>query len=122
MTITYRHNGREFTSIGTSERGYMIWPIEEYLARRKHTPAVAERIRRLNPNGKEEGSRPKGWHPNQRNHWLLHDCVPIRKFREMYGSAALRSLPKGSFMKLGGKRRAITMMAALEFQMDRECL
>ena len=51
-----------------------VWPISEYLARTKHKPTVAARIRRLNPNGKPEGDRPRGWNPKgpsaqQRKRW-----------------------------------------------------
>jgi len=63
MKYTIFHNGVTWHSLGTGPRGHQIWPIEEYLIRVKHTPNVAARIKRLNPNGKEEGARPRGWHP-----------------------------------------------------------
>ena len=57
------HSGAMWISLGTGPHGNPIWPIDEYLVRTKHTLSVAERIRRLNPNGKEEGYMPRGWHP-----------------------------------------------------------
>ncbi len=60
---TIEHNNKTWISLGTGPRGRPIWPIEEYLIRTKHTKNVSERIKRLNPNGKEEGARPRGWHP-----------------------------------------------------------
>jgi hypothetical protein len=65
MRHTIEHSGWQFRSVGTGKvRRAPIWPIQEYLVRTKHGPAVRERIARLNPNGKEEGERPRGWHPS----------------------------------------------------------
>lgn len=75
-TVPYsiEHSGQIFVS---EYRGadLRIWPIEEYLARRKHSPPVAARIKRLNPNGKEEMTRPRGWHP-----WRLSKRRRKKKF------------------------------------------
>ena len=60
------HSGGTWESMGKGPNGMHVWPIEEYLARAKHTKNVADRIRRLNPNGKEEGSYIRGWHPDFR--------------------------------------------------------
>lgn len=58
------NSGYPFRPIGRDEiTGLMVWPIEEYLARTNHGPRVAERIARLNPDGKVEGHMPRGWHP-----------------------------------------------------------
>lgn len=63
--FTIRHSGWSGVSVGYDERlERYIWPIDEYLARTKHGANVAARIRRLNPDGKVEGERPRGWHPS----------------------------------------------------------
>jgi hypothetical protein len=57
------------TAIG----GY-VWPIEEFIARKKCKPRVAARLRRLNPNGVEGGSFPRGYHPHARTRVFSLDC------------------------------------------------
>ena len=116
MTVTIRHSGQSFTSLRYGKYA-PVYPIEEYLVRRKHSPAVAARIKRLNPNGKEEGSRPRGWHPQGRAVWAM-DVVSVDWFRRNHGSAALRALPRSAFSKTGGKRRAISMVAYQEWLCD----
>lgn len=58
---TVSHNGGAWTSLGRGPNGHDIWPIEELFARKKFKPTVQERIRRLNPDGKEEGVMCRGW-------------------------------------------------------------
>lgn len=59
--FSVEHSGKIWKSLGWHvELGVPVWPIEEYLARTKHGKSVAERIARLNPDGKPEGERPHG--------------------------------------------------------------
>ena len=65
--ITVAHSGGEWTCLGWDwVTGMRVWPIDEYLARTNHRPTVADRIRRLNPDGKPEGAKPRGWNPKPR--------------------------------------------------------
>ena len=58
---TVHHNGVTWVSPGFGKFGRPVWPIDELLVRKKFKPTVQERIRRLNPNGKEEGEICRGW-------------------------------------------------------------
>ncbi len=80
MSHTIEHSGRTWTSLRIGPNGRHIWPIEEYLIRRKHTKSVAERIARMNPNGKEEGGVIRGvfW-KRWRDNSFCGDFVRARK-------------------------------------------
>jgi len=96
--------------------GVSVWPIEEYLARTKHRPTVRERIRRLNPAGKAEGERPRGWHPASTfgmARWS-GDLVRSRDFDRRWGKGAFGRLPKAHKVRLGGRRFAVTFSRLLE--------
>jgi hypothetical protein len=58
VTHSVTHSGVTWLCLGYGKQRRPIWPIEEYLIRTNHTPEEEERIRRLNPNGKEEGEAP----------------------------------------------------------------
>lgn len=66
------HSGGKWESLGFAygewvKREVPVWPIGEYLARTSHGPAVKTRIERLNPKGKPEGDKPRGWNPKLRS-------------------------------------------------------
>lgn len=108
---TVTHSGQTWTSLGRTKYGE-LWPIGEYLARTKHSPAVAERIRRLYPHGKEEGSMTRGWHPHPRScgHRWETDAVTVCEFIAKFGRAAYRALPRTALVR-DGHRKAITRRA-----------
>lgn len=54
------HSGGGWDQVGIGSHGRSIWPIEEYIARTDHTPEEIAELKRLNPNGKEEGEMPIG--------------------------------------------------------------
>lgn len=87
--VTITHSGHTFTALGFDEtcQAY-IWPIQEYLVRRKHKKSVAERIERLNRAGKTEGERPRGWHPkaNLRTEKFMRDCDTLRAYENRWGT------------------------------------
>ena len=56
------HSGQVWTSLGRG-RFAPIWPVEELFARRKFKQTVQDRIRKMNPNGLEEGSMIRGFFP-----------------------------------------------------------
>jgi hypothetical protein len=65
MSGSIHHSGQDWRPLGygiitIDGHNHIVpqWPIEEYLARVDLDPAEAERIRRLNPNGKLEGDNP----------------------------------------------------------------
>ncbi len=79
--VQIEHSGHSFNSCIFDRRAQaMVWPIEEYLCRRKHTKAVVERIARLNPHGKPEGARPNGYYPKWQRRFICAagDFVPAR--------------------------------------------
>lgn len=101
--------GYAFSPVAVDERsGERVWPIEEYLARRRHGPAVRERIRRLNAKGKIEGEWPRGWHPHRRSQSFMHDTMSVRRFVEKFGRAAYQEVPKRAFIR-NGHRKAVSM-------------
>jgi hypothetical protein len=57
---TIEHSGCQFTTDVYRSPDFWtimpIWPIEELLARTDYPPAQAQRIRKLNPYGKEEAA------------------------------------------------------------------
>lgn len=67
MPVTIEHSGQTWTSLGVGPAGYQMWPVEELFARHPATKSVQDRIRRLNPNGKEEGGEIRGWFPKPRS-------------------------------------------------------
>jgi hypothetical protein len=60
----------------------------------KRSPNVRARIRRLNPNGIELGSVPRGWHPHKRSFSEYFDALTPKRFIKLKGRHAYRSLPK----------------------------
>jgi len=99
--FTIRHSGRSFTSLGFDGR-YFIWPIDEYLARTNHGPAVQARIRRLNPNGKPEGELPRGVHLKHRSGHL--DAYGPREFIRRFGRLAYQDLPREAVHHVGHRK------------------
>lgn len=86
--LQIEHSGHVFNSCIWSYSAHAyVWPIEEYLCRTNHTKSVAERIERLNPLGKPEGERPKGWNPkfSPRHVELSRDLVPAREYQKKWG-------------------------------------
>jgi hypothetical protein len=61
--IEVEHSGRKWVSTALGPNGRPIWSIEEYIARKNYSHLENERLRRLNPNGKEEGMNPR-WRDN----------------------------------------------------------
>ena len=104
------HSGGTWGSLGRGKNGGQIWPIQEYLVRTNHSPAVAERIERLNPNGKEEGEWPRGYHRSASTSLAAYTkrCYSISDFIRRFGREVFRSLPRQAFVKAGGKRRVIS--------------
>lgn len=72
-------------------------PHAEAFKRWPHTKNVCERITRLNPNGLEEGTQPRGFHAkfNARNWCLINDCVPLQKYIEKHGRPPGRVIKHG---------------------------
>lgn len=103
------HSGHTFTSLGI-KNGNTVWPIKEYLVRRKHSKNVAERIDRLNPNGKEEGEGPRGYYPEfLRRPWgITFDAIGKLEFIQKYGRKAFQRLPKNALIR-NGKRIGVPM-------------
>jgi hypothetical protein len=58
---TIEHNGQKWTSTHIGPNWRYVWPIEELLARTDFPPDVQERLKELNPFGKEEGETCPGW-------------------------------------------------------------
>lgn len=86
-------------------------PLEEYFARWPHTPNVEARLRRLNPNGIEEGCFPRGWYPTRTLKWyrVMTDTVSVRDFTDKWGKQVLMWVRHcGRLVNRGGKRRAVT--------------
>lgn len=85
--VTIEHSGRVHEAVGCEPSGNRIWPISEYLVRRKHKRSVAERIERLNPYGKPEGESVRGVHPkfSPRHVILWGDFVPLREYEKKWG-------------------------------------
>lgn len=102
------HSGLTFISLG-ERNGMTVWPISEYLVRRKHGRKVAERIARLNPTGKPEGEWPKGWHPHARAYGWNYDCLTTQGFIRKFGRDKYWALPREAFMQTNGKRNRISM-------------
>ena len=80
-------------------------PIDEICDRMKCKPRVRERLRKLNPEGVEEGGYPRGWRPRRTLKAIRFQRVvfPVRIYREKWGVAPR----KDQLVKLGGKRRAV---------------
>lgn len=77
---------------------------------------VQERIKRLNPKGVVEGSRPYGWNPG---HTIGHaawmrDLITVRRFIALNGREVYRALPREAFMR-SGHRKAIRREWVIDF-------
>lgn len=79
-------------------------PTEKALARWPHTPAVADRIRRRNPHGIEEGFIPNGWHPHSRIDRHMMDVMPVREFISRFGRARYNEIPRGRLIRQGHRK------------------
>ena len=55
-----QHSGQTFKAYRRGPAGLPVWPLEELFARRHFTPSVEARIRKLHPDGLEEGSIIRG--------------------------------------------------------------
>jgi hypothetical protein len=104
--------------LGVAPLGYSpkrqraIWPVAEIIHRYKVTRHVAERLRRLNPEGVEEGCYPRGWH----RRWPLHlamDAITLAEFRRRFGREAEKRLPPGAIWKPrgAGRRKVVSQQA-----------
>ena len=71
IPFTIEHSGRTWTTTCLGPNGAPVWPVDEYLARIPYPPEEAERIRRLNPDGQEEGTLPLG--VSAEDHWRAFD-------------------------------------------------
>jgi len=79
---------------------------------------VVARLKRLNPDGVEEGSYPRrGWHrkPPARR-WDLN-AITFAEFRRRFGREAAERLPKAAIFKPcnGGRRKLVAQWAVKEF-------
>lgn len=88
----------------------LVWPILEYLVRRRHTPSVAARIQRLNQGGKAEGEATRGWHPHHRSRDWSFDCLTVQGFIKKFGREKYRELPRAAFLGGTGKRKRISRL------------
>jgi hypothetical protein len=116
IRIVDHDTGAIFRSLGKRARSH-IWPIEEYLDRTKHGRQVRQRLMRLNPEGKEEGCTPRGWHPHHRSAWgsgWFSDLIGRAGFEEKFGPGSYGRLPKEAFVKTGGKRKAVARLWVVE--------
>lgn len=78
---------------------------------RRRSDAVKARIRRLNPEGLEEGCIPRGWNPHPRINPHYTCAMPVRDFIRRFGRDAYRALPRTAFYRQG-HRKAILATAA----------
>ena len=111
---TIEHSGQVWTSTRRTTCA-RVWPIAEYLARRKHSPNVRDRIERMNPYGHEEGSYIRGWEPSRRINYFLMDVMPVKRFIEKYGREAYRSLPHEAFIRRGHRKAIMHRYIAENF-------
>jgi hypothetical protein len=58
-----RREQHVFVSNGRGPKGYLLWPNDEFLSRRKCKSEVASRIRRVSGGFQEEGEWPRGYKP-----------------------------------------------------------
>lgn len=88
--------------------------LEQVLIQRKITPAVRERILRLNPNPRE-GQLLRGYHPNNHfRYWRYTlDCVPKGEFIRKHRRKAWDALPNGLKYK-DGRRRWVSRKTLLD--------
>lgn len=84
-------------------------PIEAVMAlsKRKFTVAIRERLIRLNADGIQLGSRPRGYHPHKRSRPIERDLFSVREFARRYGRTALDAIPS-RFIFRDGHRKAIS--------------
>lgn len=88
--------------------------IDDMLRRRRIGPAVRERILRLNPNGCEEGTYLRGWHPSNRNNLGWNDgCISKGSFLRMHSHDEWERLPRSTIRK-SGKRAYVAREAVLD--------
>lgn len=84
--LTIKHSGHVYSSNVTGPSGQYVWPMEELFARRKCKATVRERMHRLNPYGKEEGSICRGWFVHSpRGRAFYIDAVPMREYEQKWG-------------------------------------
>lgn len=79
-------------------------PISEYLIGRQHSPAVRERIARLNPDGQREGELPRGWHPHRRISELMTGMIRPREFIRKFGRQTYRAIPRDRLFHQGHRK------------------
>ncbi len=71
-------------------------------------PDVRHRIERLNPDGREPGLRPRGWHPSATliRDWS-RDLVGPKQFIAEFGRAEYRKAIAGGWFFRQGHRKAM---------------
>lgn len=93
-----------------------MWNVDRFIERKKCKPEVAAKLRRLNPNGVEEGSWPRGYHRHARNPWWGYGGVGPREFVEKYGRKAYHALPKRAFIRDGHRKMIVREYIEDHFQ------
>ena len=86
------------------------WHIDTYLARARHKPNVAARIRRLNPDGIAAGEWPRGWHPSRMDAALRPDVWVMgpKEFIATFGRSAYRRARKRRLFSQRGHHKWIS--------------
>ena len=93
----------------------MMYPVAEYLVRRKHSLNVRNRIERMNLRGCEEGSHVRGWHPHQRIDFFSIGLISVARFVQKYGQEAYRKLPKHALYRQGHRKAILYNYIARNF-------
>lgn len=72
----------------------------------KHTPGVIARIERLNPQGIEQGARPRGWHPKRRawEYALVAMVMSKGEVIRRYGREVWDCIPRDRVLKDGRRQ------------------
>ena len=83
-----------------------VWPIDEFLSRHKRLGlSVKARLRRMNPDGVEEGNWPRGWFPERHRRMAGSlDVFGPKEFIKRYGRAAYRAVPKSAIHRRGHRK------------------
>lgn len=99
----HRKRVEEMVQVQRRMRPYVLRrSVDDYLAKRKCKNSVADRIRRLNPGGVEEGARPHGvYWKKPRADFFCNDWVSPRWFINKHGVEKYRSLPRNAWSHRG---------------------
>jgi hypothetical protein len=84
--------------------------LEHWLVVQRVSPAVRERVMRLNPFPRE-GELPRGWHPKNTGRRINIDACGKGEFIRLYGREAFARVPRTALFKDG--RRVFVSATAL---------